>query len=62
MVINSAPFLSDFLHVREPLQPLAKSLGIVSVPTFKIFKDLEQVDEIRGAKYDMLLEKIAHHS
>jgi thioredoxin-like negative regulator of GroEL len=40
------------------MQPLAKSLGIKAVPTFKLFKNKEQVHEIQGAKYDALIEAI----
>ncbi|CAI5508808.1 unnamed protein product [Closterium sp. Naga37s-1] len=47
------------LVLRE--QPLAKGLGVRSVPTFKLFRNLAQIDEVQGAKYDLLLEKITKH-
>lgn len=37
------------------LQPLAKSLGVRVVPTFKLFKNKEIIAEVVGAKYDELL-------
>lgn len=37
------------------MQPLAKSLGVRVVPTFKLFRNKEIVAEIAGAKYDELL-------
>eukprot|EP00850_Spirogloea_muscicola_P021429 SM000249S08240 [mRNA] locus=s249:13273:14359:+ [translate_table: standard] len=39
-------------------KPLAKELGIKTVPTFKLFKRKEVVGQVTGAKYDALLELI----
>lgn len=43
------------------LQPLAKALGIVSVPTVKFFKGNGVVAEVRGAKEDEILKLILQH-
>lgn len=39
-------------------QPLAKELGIKVVPTFKILKDGNIVEEVTGAKYETLVAAI----
>jgi thioredoxin-like negative regulator of GroEL len=37
---------------------LAKSLGIKVVPTFKLFKKGKEIAEVKGAKFDELVQKI----
>ncbi|GJP35464.1 hypothetical protein CLOM_g19985 [Closterium sp. NIES-68] len=49
------------LDCNQNNKPLAKGLGVRSVPTFKLFRNLAQVDEVQGAKYDLLVEKITKH-
>ncbi|CAI7734224.1 unnamed protein product [Closterium sp. NIES-53] len=49
------------LDCNQNNKPLAKGLGVRSVPTFKLFRNLAQIDEVQGAKYDLLLEKITKH-
>ncbi|GAQ87673.1 hypothetical protein KFL_003690040 [Klebsormidium nitens] len=56
---NQAVFIK--LDCNQENKPLAKSLGIKAVPTFKLFKKKEQIDEIQGAKYDALIEAIEKH-
>uniref|UniRef100_A0A1J3G9Z2 Thioredoxin F2, chloroplastic n=1 Tax=Noccaea caerulescens TaxID=107243 RepID=A0A1J3G9Z2_NOCCA len=46
------------LDCNEDNKPLAKELGIKSVPTFKILKDNKVVKEVVGAKYEDLLAAI----
>ncbi|KAG0620886.1 hypothetical protein M758_4G252400 [Ceratodon purpureus] len=46
------------LDCNQDNKPLAKELGVKTVPTFKIFKNAEVVAEIRGAKYDELVKAI----
>lgn len=46
------------LDCNQVNKPLAKELGVKSVPTFKIFKNAEVVAEIRGAKFDDLVSAI----
>jgi thioredoxin 1 len=46
------------LDCNQENKPLAKELGVKTVPTFKIFKNGEEVAEIRGAKYDDLVKAI----
>lgn len=40
------------------VQPLAKSLGVKSVPTFKIIRKGQVITEVIGAKYDALVQAI----
>ncbi|CAI5495547.1 unnamed protein product [Closterium sp. Naga37s-1] len=49
------------LDCNQNNKPLAKGLGVRSVPTFKLFRNLAQIDEVQGAKYDQLVEKITKH-
>ena len=46
------------LDCNQDNKPLAKELGVKIVPTFKVFKNAELVAEIRGAKFDKLVEAI----
>lgn len=46
------------LDCNQENKPLAKELGVKTVPTFKIFKNAEVVGEVRGAKYDELVKAI----
>lgn len=46
------------LDCNQDNKPLAKELGVKSVPTFKVFKNAQAVAEIRGAKYDDLVKAI----
>lgn len=46
------------LDCNQENKPLAKALGVKTVPTFKIFKNAEEVAEVRGAKYDNLVSAI----
>jgi len=46
------------LDCNQENKPLAKELGVKSVPTFKIFKNAKLVAEIRGAKFDDLVKAI----
>lgn len=46
------------LDCNQENKPLAKELGVKSVPTFKIFKNAKVVAEIRGAKFDDLVSAI----
>lgn len=47
------------LNCNEFNKPLAKALGIVSVPTVKFFKSGEFIDEVRGNKFELIAEKVA---
>ena len=40
------------------VQALAKSLGVKSVPTFKLIRNKKIVAEVVGAKYDSLVAAI----
>ncbi|XP_057539838.1 thioredoxin F-type, chloroplastic-like [Amaranthus tricolor] len=46
------------LDCNQENKPLAKELGIKVVPTFKILKDGNIVEEVTGAKYDTLVAAI----
>lgn len=46
------------LDCNQENKALAKELGVRVVPTFKIFKNREEVAEVKGAKFDELVHSI----
>eukprot|EP00270_Netrium_digitus_P012362 TRINITY_DN4007_c0_g1_i1.p1 TRINITY_DN4007_c0_g1~~TRINITY_DN4007_c0_g1_i1.p1 ORF type:complete len:187 (+),score=45.50 TRINITY_DN4007_c0_g1_i1:121-681(+) len=46
------------LDCNEKNKPLAKALGVKAVPTFKLFRGGREVQEVRGAKFDVLVQEI----
>ena len=47
-----------FVNSMSCVQALAKSLGVKSVPTFKLIRNKKVVAEVVGAKYDSLVAAI----
>ena len=53
-----ALFLPFFHFIGGFIKALAKSLGVKTVPTFKLFKNRKEIAEVKGAKFDELVQKI----
>lgn len=46
------------LDCNQDNKALAKKLGVKVVPTFKLFKNRQEIAEVKGAKFDELVQSI----